>query len=81
LVRELAHWTISPSAFLTDFGALVRYVYGDRMARGCRLRLLVAQFAACVVEDVSGLDDWLMLMNETPDFGADLVDQMINRLG
>ena len=56
LVRELAHWTISPPAFLTDF-----YVYSDRTARGCRLH-------------VSSLNGWMVLGNETSDFGVNLVD-------
>jgi hypothetical protein len=80
LAHELVHWTISLATFLHEFGGLVRYVY-DQAARGCQLRLLVAQFAACVFEDVSGLEGWPMLLNGVPDFAAELVDQMTNRLG
>lgn len=32
--------------------------------------------AARAVEDVSGLEGSWVLLNETPDFGADLVGQM-----
>jgi len=80
LVDELSQWTISASAFVPDFGGLVRYVY-SRVARGCELRLLVAQFAACVIEDVSGLEGWPALLHEVPDFTVDLVNQMIKRFG
>ncbi|KAB5526461.1 hypothetical protein GE09DRAFT_1098717 [Coniochaeta sp. 2T2.1] len=78
LACELAQWTISASAFVAEFGGLVRYVYGHT-ARRCQLRLLVAQFAACVVPDVSDLDGWSVLLDETPEFAVDLVHQMTNR--
>ena len=78
LVHELSQWTISASAFVPEFAISVRYVY-SRTDPGCQLRLVVAQFAACVVEDVSGLEGWSALFNETPGFGADLVYQMTNR--
>lgn len=81
LAHELTQWTIWPSAFVPGFGGLVRYVYGNHTAGGCQLRQLVAQFTACVVEDVSGLEGWSTLLKEVPDFAADLVDQMTNRLG
>ncbi|KAH8757632.1 hypothetical protein F5883DRAFT_374399, partial [Diaporthe sp. PMI_573] len=61
---------ISVSAFVPKFARFVRYIYS------CTLRLLVAQFAACVVEDVSGLEGWSALVNKTPGFGADLIYQM-----
>src|SRR3569833_2828116 len=80
LAHELMQWTISEAFFIPDFGGLVRYVYDDRTVAGCKLRQLVAQFAACVVEDVSGLGGWLELLNEVPDFASDFVKQMISRL-
>lgn len=79
LAHELVHWTISPATFVHEFGGLVRYVY-DRAVRGCQLRLLVAHFAACIVEDVADLEGWPELLREMPDFAADLVEQMRNRL-
>ncbi|KAK3389613.1 hypothetical protein B0H63DRAFT_556738 [Podospora didyma] len=79
--KELAHWTISPSTFVPEFGALIRYVYDERTIRGYQLRELVIQFAACVVEDVLGLAGWLELLDEVPKFAADLIHQMTNRFG
>lgn len=81
LAHDLAHWTISESAFITEFGGLVRYVYSDRTTAGCQLERLVAEFAACVVEDVCGLEGWSALLNEVPDFAADLIKQMTVRMG
>ena len=72
LAYELAHWTISESAFITEFGGLVHCVYSDRTTAGCQLQRLVAEFAACVVEDVCGLEGWSALLNEVPDFAAAL---------
>ncbi|KAI3326629.1 hypothetical protein HD806DRAFT_412263 [Xylariaceae sp. AK1471] len=80
LVYELSQWTISTSVFVPEFGGLVRYVYGHT-AQGCRLRLLVAQFAACVVEDVCGLEGWSALLHDMPDFVTDLVNQLTSRFG
>lgn len=80
LAYELSHWTISESAFIPEFGGLVRYVYSDRMTAGYQLQQLVAEFAACVVEDVCGLEGWSALLNEVPDFAAGLVKQMTNRI-
>lgn len=81
LVHELTQWAIRPSAFVCDFGGLVRYAYDSHPAGGSQLTQVVAQFAACVVEDVSGLEGWSTLLKEVPDFAADLVDQMTDRLG
>ncbi|KAL8376499.1 hypothetical protein RB595_007542 [Gaeumannomyces hyphopodioides] len=80
LAHELARWTILPSAFVPDFGGLVRYVYGNQRTEGCQPRQLVAAFAACVVEDVSGLEGWPMLLEEIPAFAADLIVQMTQRI-
>ena len=81
LVRELAEWTLGPATFVPQFGGLVRYVYDDHTMVGCQLRLLVAQFAACVVEDVEALDEWPAVVNDVPDFAVDLMRQMTNRFG
>ena len=56
LAHELAQWVISPSAFIPEFGGLVRYVYGNRTDGGCQLRRPIAEFAAYVVEDVNDLE-------------------------
>lgn len=79
LAYALAHWTISPSAFVPEFGELVRYVYGDRTAGGRQLRRLVAEFAACLVEDVGSLEGWHLLLKDAPAFAADLILHMVNR--
>ncbi|KAH8889957.1 hypothetical protein GQ53DRAFT_842496 [Thozetella sp. PMI_491] len=78
LAYRLAQWTISESAFVPEFGGLVRYVYGNSAA-GSQLRRLVAEFAACVVEDVSSLEGWPVLLEDMPAFAADLVRQMMER--
>ncbi|KAK3943776.1 hypothetical protein QBC46DRAFT_417847 [Diplogelasinospora grovesii] len=80
LVEELAYWTISAWDFVPKFSALVRYVYGNRTAEECRLQRVVAQFAACVVEDVRDFEGWSGLLNEVPDFTIDLVGQVTDRL-
>ena len=76
LAHELTEWTIWPSAFVPRFGGLVRYVYGNCTTGESQLRQLVAHFAACVVEDVSGLEGWSALLKEVPHFAVDLVEQM-----
>ena len=53
-LKNLAHWTMSESAFTNDFGGLVRYVYSVRTTAGCQLQRLMAEFAACMTEDVCG---------------------------
>jgi hypothetical protein len=78
LVHAMAHWKIFESTFIADFGALTRFVYGNTVARSS-LRLVLAHFAACVVEDVSHLKGWPLLLNDEPDFGVDLVNQMTTR--
>merc|ERR1712000_384699 len=78
LVLELAQCDIWPSSFVSEFGDLVRYVYKNCPAGECRLTQIVAQYAACVAEDMSGLS---VLFTEVPAFAADVVDQMAERLG
>lgn len=80
LAHELAHWTISPATFLYELGGLVQYIYDQTVTRS-QLRLLIVEFVACVVEDVSNLEGWPTLLKDVPDFAADLLDQMTNRLG
>ncbi|KAK3943386.1 hypothetical protein QBC46DRAFT_377696 [Diplogelasinospora grovesii] len=80
LRRELSNWTITAETFVEQFGGLVRYVYDGNTFPGCQLRLIVTQFAACVVEDVCELEDWPSLFNEVPDFAAELISQMRYRI-
>jgi hypothetical protein len=78
LGQELAQWTILPSTFVPDFARLIRYIYNSPVT-GC-LRQIVAEFAACMVEDVSGLEGWQAMLQEVPEFTADLLRQLMNRL-
>lgn len=76
LAHELVKWTISPSDFVSDFGPLVRYVYNDCTADNRTLQHLVAQFAACLVEDVTGFKHWTGLLTQVPAFAIDLISQI-----
>lgn len=51
----------------------MRFVYNEAVAECSRLRELVAQFAACVMDDVWKLDGWLELLREVHDFVVDMV--------
>ncbi|KAK7398513.1 hypothetical protein QQX98_012106 [Neonectria punicea] len=77
LARELAYWVMSVQTFVPIFGELVRFIYGS--CEGEKLRLLVAQFAACVVEDVSQLEGWDELLTEVPAFAVGLVRELADR--
>ncbi|KAL6409081.1 hypothetical protein AUP68_05450 [Ilyonectria robusta] len=79
LVRELVYWVMSAQTFVPIFGELVRFVYGICTVEGDKLRLLVAQFAACVVGDISHLEGWHELLTEIPAFAVDLVHKLANR--
>ncbi|KAI1318029.1 hypothetical protein F5Y16DRAFT_392373 [Xylariaceae sp. FL0255] len=81
LVHELARWTIFASTFVSEFRRLVHFIYDNCRIGGSQLRLLVAQFATCVVDDVSGLEGWSGLLNEVPNFAEDLMNQMMGRFG
>ncbi|KAJ4200797.1 hypothetical protein NW759_015823 [Fusarium solani] len=77
LARELVYWVMSVQTFMPIFGELVRFIYGS--CEGDKLRLLVAQFATCVVEDVSHLEGWDELLTEVPAFAVDLVRELADR--
>ncbi|OAA52163.1 hypothetical protein BBO_00004 [Beauveria brongniartii RCEF 3172] len=72
LTRELACWMIKDSAFVTEFGQLVRHSYHDCSAGGNTLQILIAQFVACIFEDAKDLDGWQELLKEVPAFHSDL---------
>lgn len=74
LARQLALWVITDSAFVTELGTLVRYLYRGYRGRTDALQGLIAHFAACVVEDVKGLTGWQELLMEVPAFCRDLLD-------
>lgn len=69
--HELAHWVINVSEFVKDFGRVVGYLYHNRTGDNA-LQLLIAQFAACIVEDVKDLDGWAELLKDVPAFCQDL---------
>ncbi|KAI3335384.1 hypothetical protein F4824DRAFT_501007 [Ustulina deusta] len=75
LAIELAKWRISASAFILQFGKLIRYVYANTISC-CQLRQVLASFAVGVGEGVSRLEGWEMLLADMPDFTMDLVRQM-----
>ncbi|RSL64174.1 hypothetical protein CEP51_013192 [Fusarium floridanum] len=77
LARELVYWVMSVQTFMPIFGELVRFIYGS--CEGGKLRLLVAQFATCVVEDVSHLEGWDELLTEVPAFAVGLVRELADR--
>ena len=73
LATSLAEWVMFENTFLKEFGKLVRFVYNEAMVECSKLRELVAQFAACVMDDVWRLDGWLELLREVQDFVVDMV--------
>ena len=75
LAHDLAQWTVPAPTFFSDFGSLVRFVYGIRTIGGHELRRLVVQFAAHIIKDVSALDGWQALL-EVPGFAVDLIDEL-----
>jgi hypothetical protein len=79
LVWELVYWIMSEETFVSIFGDLVRYVYSHCMAGDVKLCHILAQFAACVVEDVCLLDGWYELITEVPCFAKDLVYKLADR--
>ena len=77
LAYELACWVINDSEFVTDFGKLIRYLYQGFPAGSNALQLLTAQFAACIVEDMKGLEGWVDLIKEVPAFSNDLGNALV----
>ena len=73
LATSLTEWVISDAEFVSDFGKLVRFVYHEDLEVCSKLRELLAQFAACVLGDVWGLDGWLELLREVQDFTVDML--------
>ncbi|KAG5758538.1 hypothetical protein H9Q72_013327 [Fusarium xylarioides] len=78
LLQNLVHWVMSTQTSVPIYGELIRFVYGSCMD-GDKLRLLMAHFAACVVEDVSHLEGWPELLNDVPAFTIGLVHKLTSR--
>lgn len=70
---------MSAQTFVPIFRELIRFVYGTCTVEGDKPRLLVAQFAACIVRDISHLEGWHELLTEIPAFTVDLVHKLANR--
>lgn len=79
LIRELVYWVMSEHTFVPIFGELVRFVYGSCTVEGDKLRHVMAQFAACIIEDVCLLEGWHKLMTEVPSFAVDMVCKLADR--
>ncbi|RBA10335.1 hypothetical protein FPRO05_04924 [Fusarium proliferatum] len=73
LIWELVYWVMSEQTFVPIFGDLVRYVYGSCIAEEEGLSHVLAQFAACVVEDICLLDGWHELITEVPSFARNMI--------
>ncbi|KAF5553758.1 hypothetical protein FPHYL_8644 [Fusarium phyllophilum] len=73
LIWELVYWVMSEQTFVPIFGDLIRYVYDSCIAEEEGLCHVLAQFAACVVEDVCLLDGWHELVTEVPSFARDMI--------
>lgn len=73
LAISLAEWVIFDSIFVQEFGKLARFVYSEEIGNCSKLQQLVAQFAACVFDDVWILDGWVELLREVQNFAVDTV--------
>ncbi|OAQ69260.1 nucleoporin FG repeat region domain-containing protein [Pochonia chlamydosporia 170] len=80
LALELAHFVIRATLFVPVFKRLVQFVYKECDTRDSSLRLLIAGFAACVIEDVSRLEGWRGLLTDVPAFRADLADELLHAM-
>ncbi|EXL41494.1 hypothetical protein FOCG_16298 [Fusarium oxysporum f. sp. radicis-lycopersici 26381] len=79
LVWELVHWVMSERTFVPIFGGLIRFVYSSCHIQGGKLRRILANFAACVLEDVCLLEGWHELITEVPSFAVDMVCKLADR--
>lgn len=68
LATSLAEWVIFDNSFLKAFGKFVWFVYNEAVVECSKLRELVTQFAACVMDDVWRFDGWLELLREVQNF-------------
>lgn len=78
LALELANFVIRATLFVPVFKRLVQYVYNECDTSDSTLRLLVAEFAACVLEDVSKLEGWKGLLTDVPTFKVDLGGALVH---
>lgn len=62
-----------------DIIGLVKYSFNNTIAND-KLRTLLVKYCACIVEDMCKREDFQQLINESPDFGYELIKEMGNRL-
>jgi hypothetical protein len=79
LAWQLVHWVMSKHTFMPIFGELVRFIYNSCTTEGDHLRRVLAQFAACVFEDVYLLGGWNELTAEVPSFTTDVLRGLASR--
>ncbi|CVL00271.1 uncharacterized protein FMAN_09778 [Fusarium mangiferae] len=79
LAWQLVHWVMSEHTLMPIFGDLVRFVYNGCTVEGDDLRLILAQFAACVSEEVCLLGGWYELIAEVPSFVVDVMRELAIR--
>jgi hypothetical protein len=72
LVRILANWVIVKNDIIDDLGLLIQFTYENTMA-GSWLRTTLARFTACILSQISELDGWENVIDDIPQFAADLV--------
>ncbi|KAJ4248086.1 hypothetical protein NW762_012856 [Fusarium torreyae] len=68
-----------PNPFMPILGELVRFVYDRCTIDGDSLRHVLAQFAACMFEDVRYLGGWHELITEVPSFAVDTFRKLTDR--
>ncbi|XWW92450.1 hypothetical protein V2A60_000373 [Cordyceps javanica] len=59
---------------------LVHHVYGRDTTDGHAIRELVAQFTACIADDVIAFTGWAELLKKFPAFARDYAHQVTLRL-
>ncbi|OAA33841.1 hypothetical protein BBO_09458 [Beauveria brongniartii RCEF 3172] len=80
MVHELTYLTISALTFMTIVKDLIHYVYGCDTTEGHSVRQLLAQFAACVADDVIAFIGWAELLERVPAFARDYAYEVTRRL-
>ncbi|KAK9443822.1 nucleoporin FG repeat region domain-containing protein [Metarhizium brunneum] len=80
LALGLAHFVIRATLLVPVSKRLVQFVYKECDTCDSSLRLLIAGFAACVIEDVSRLEGWRGLLTDVPAFKADLGNELLHAM-
>ncbi len=80
IAHELTYLTVSALTFMPIMTDLVHHVYGRDTADGHAIRGLVAQFTACIADDVIAFTGWAELLKKFPAFARDYAHQVTLRL-